>query len=171
MGKFIVAMTFAILGTVEFINAVQCLIDPKTTATALEGVIAVEDATDAWGRSYAWALWGLGSVRIMYALNPLSSSAWFFTLATHMFEGYFWWSSALGRTGAVLEAHGAKLIEGQGHAEQIVKTLLSVREVSPAIIHHVLLFGVPLLCLLLLVNAPNKSGGSGSGGGGGSGDG
>ena len=57
MGKFIIAMTFAILGIVEFINAVQCLIDPKTTATALEGVIAVEDATDAWGRSYAWALW------------------------------------------------------------------------------------------------------------------
>ena len=56
MGKLL-SLTFTILGIVEFVNSVQCLMDPAATATALEGVIAVEDATAAWARSYAWALW------------------------------------------------------------------------------------------------------------------
>ena len=98
---------------------------------------------------------GLGTVRIMYALNTSSFSTWTLTYLTHVFECYFWWSSALGRTAAILEAQGVECVEGVSDAEQILKAMVSVREVSPAIIHQVLLLGVPLLCVLLLANIPS----------------
>ena len=157
---------FLALGGLEFANSVQCLLNPEATATALLGIIPVGDANEAWARSYAFALWGLGSARIAYALNASDKTIWALTLGIHIYEMFFWWASSMepGSAAAILAAQGVKggLVEETPVIVQLLKAMCSTREFGEHLIHHVLLLGLPCIIALLLLKFPGDGAGCGS---------
>ena len=66
-------LLFAGLGLMEFFNAINCQLDPAGTLGASQGLIGRDalaggaEALASYARVYGWALWGLGSCRIVYA--------------------------------------------------------------------------------------------------------
>lgn len=199
----IIAVAFFGLGVMEFLNAINGQVDPAGVLGASQGLLAREaiaggqEAMASYARVYGWALWGLGSVRIVYAagecvVRPLpliysrvvvpsnqrhstnfattdtssdtqNFAAWLMCVIMHAIESLFWWSEALtaGGLAAVLSAQGAGAPTSESGVVQILTALVDAIKngrTGENIIHHVLLFGVPGLTLLLLASKPSAEG-------------
>ncbi|GMH93588.1 hypothetical protein TrVE_jg6867 [Triparma verrucosa] len=159
-------LLFAGLGLMEFFNAINCQLDPAGTLGASQGLIGREalaggaEALASYARVYGWALWGLGSCRIVYATDTKNSTAWLFCFIMHLVEAAFWWSEALtaGGLAAVLQAQGVGAPTSASGVFQVLNALVSAMKdgrTGENVIHHILLFGVPGLTILLLANRPS----------------
>ncbi|GMH84532.1 hypothetical protein TL16_g09953 [Triparma laevis f. inornata] len=165
----IIAVAFFGIGVMEFLNAINGQVDPAGFLGASQGLLAREaiaggqEAMASYARVYGWALWGLGSVRIVYAADTQNFAAWLMCVIMHVIESLFWWSEALtaGGLAAVLSAQGAGAPTSESGVVQILTALVDAIKngrTGENIIHHVLLFGVPGLTLLLLANKPSAEG-------------
>ena len=149
---------FLVLGLLEYFNAATAIINPiaALTPNPLVGhptILALATSNNhmitSYARTYAWSLFGLGSIRLAYAFDrhkKPNSMITSLNVISHIAESLYWWQEAC----SSVTASGVFGVSAGGEGSIIVKVMMNMFKegVDPMI--PVLLIGPPLLGLLLV---------------------
>jgi hypothetical protein len=98
----IVRLAMGLLALLELVSSVLWILDPEKEEKNLSGLLLYSGCTSsiacgaegvcaAYGRVMAWALLGLGMIRLMLCFGS-GLEIWLIGILGHIIESIFWWS-------------------------------------------------------------------------------
>ncbi|GMI27968.1 hypothetical protein TeGR_g9630 [Tetraparma gracilis] len=162
--------TMAVLGVMEFGNAIMGVVAPGEllkTQLFIGGDLPASDDSHAVRnlmRTYAWALIGLGSIRLAAAAEPSSKPVYLLNLFMHVFEAFFWWAEALepNTSQALYQVQNYTPDPEKGAVANVLSSLATPfssggSDIPSDPLPTILLLGLPLIIATILLHAPSAS--------------